>query len=419
MLGMGLTWASFIGVLFVLFQLFGTGIFEYQSQSKLSNKFEAVSPSIELIATPIFLPTTTIETTTTTTSSTTSIPAPVTTIASNQTTVVGENIAPVEVAPTTLPAEIATTTTQPVEIVTTTLPPVIDPTMVEQSTAAIKRVIKASEGDVIGRIMAPSIGLDKFIVEGAAATELRSAIGRYRGTAFLGNKGNVALAGHRTTYGAPFGRIGELLPGDKINVLTPVGTAIYEVMDPVAASKLWAGTVREIGAGYSVVGPSDEFVLADVGDNRLTLTACHPKFSAEERIIVVAQLIGEPFAMLNPEFGKSIAQITTPPTLANGEVAPETVVDPSINSTEPLFDPSVNVDVTPVAIQTLSVTLDGLPNQIAPSIVFALLTLVVMTAIAAASEKFGRLRAYMFGSAPFFIVLWFFFRNLELLLPAY
>jgi LPXTG-site transpeptidase (sortase) family protein len=418
MLGMGLTWASFIGILFVLFQLFGTGIFEYQSQSKLSSKFEAAAPSIELIATPIFLPTTTIETTTTTTSSTTSIPAPVTTIASNQTTVVGENIAPVEVAPTTLPAEV-TTTTLPIEIAPTTLPPVIDPTMVEQSTAAIKRVIKASEGDVIGRIMAPSIGLDKFIVEGAAATELRSAIGRYRGTAFLGNKGNVALAGHRTTYGAPFGRIGELLPGDKINILTPVGTAIYEVMDPVVASKLWAGTVREIGGGYSIVGPSDEFVLADVGDNRLTLTACHPKFSAEERIIVVAQLIGEPFAMLNPEFGKSIAQITTPPTLANGEVASETQVDPSINSTEPLFDPSVNVDVTPVAIQTLSVTLDGLPNQIAPSIVFALLTLVVMTAIAAASEKFGRLRAYMFGSAPFFIVLWFFFRNLELLLPAY
>jgi len=419
MLGMGLTWASFIGILFVLFQLFGTGVFEYQSQSKLSSKFEAASPSIELIATPIFLPTTTIETTTTTTSSTTSIPAPVTTIASNQTTVVGENIAPVEVAPTTLPAEIATTTTLPVEIVTTTLPPVIDPTMVEQSTAAIKRVIKASEGDVIARIMAPSIGLDKFIVEGAAATELRSAVGRYRGTAFLGNKGNVALAGHRTTYGAPFGRIGELMPGDKINILTPVGTAIYEVMDPVVASKLWAGTVREIGAGYSVVGPSDEFVLADVGDNRLTLTACHPKFSAEERIVVVAQLIGEPFAMLNPEFGKAVAQITTPPPLANGEVAPATQVDPSLDSTEPVFDPSANVVVAPVVIQTLKVTLDGLPNQIAPSIVFALMTLIVMTAIAAASEKFGRLRAYIFGSVPFLIILWFFFRNLELLLPAY
>ena len=410
---MALTWASFVGILFVLFQLFGTGVFEYQSQSKLSSKFEAASPSFELVATPIFLPTTTIETTTSTTSSTTSIPAPVTTVMSTETTVAGEIIAPVETT-------VVIATTLPIEIAPTTLPAVIDPTMIEQSTAAISRVTKASEGEVIGRIMAPSIGLDKFIVEGAAAIELRAAIGRYRGTAFLGDKGNVALAGHRTTYGAPFGRIGELLPGDKINVLTPVGTAIYEVMDPVVASKLWAGTVRAIGGGYSIVGPSDEFVLADVGDNRLTLTACHPKFSAEERIIVVAQLIGEPFAMLNPEFGKAVAQITTPSTLPNGEVDPEaSQVDPSLNSATPVVDPSLNVVEFQEITQTLQVTLNGLPNQIAPSIVFALMTLIVMTAIAATAEKFGRLRAYIFGSVPFLIVLWFFFRHLELLLPAY
>jgi len=410
---MALTWASFVGILFVLFQLFGTGVFEYQSQSKLSSKFEAASPSFELVATPIFLPTTTIETTTSTTSSTTSIPAPVTTVMSTETTVAGEIIAPVETT-------VVIATTLPIEIAPTTLPAVIDPTMIEQSTAAISRVTKASEGEVIGRIMAPSIGLDKFIVEGAAATELRSAIGRYRGTAFLGDKGNVALAGHRTTYGAPFGRIGELLPGDKINVLTPVGTAIYEVMDPVVASKLWAGTVRAIGGGYAIVGPSDEFVLADVGDNRLTLTACHPKFSAEERIIVVAQLIGEPFAMLNPEFGKAVAQLTTPSTLPNGEVDPgASQVDPSLNPATPVVDPSLNVVEIQEIRQTLQVTLNGLPNQIAPSIVFALMTLIVMTAIATASEKFGRLRAYIFGSVPFLVVLWFFFRHLELLLPAY
>ena len=391
-IGMGLTWTSFIGILFVLFQLYGTGVFAYQSQSNLSGKFDAVAPSFELTAMPIFLPTTTITTSTTSTLP----PVPTSTVVPSETTLPVESFVPSE----------------------TTLPPVIDPTMVEQSVAAVSRVTKASQGDVIGRIMAPSIGLDKFIVEGAGATDLRSAIGRYRGTAFIGDKGNVALAGHRTTYGAPFGRIGDLLPGDKINILTPVGTAIYEVLDPVVASKLWAGTVREIGGGYSIVGPSDEFVLADVGDNRLTLTACHPRFSAEERIVVVAQLIGEPFAMLNPEFGKSIAQITTPSTLANGEAA-TAPVDPSLNPIVPEIDPSLNVVEAPKVIQTLQVSLNGLPNQIAPSIVFALLTLVVMTAIAAASEKFGRLRAYIFGSAPFFIVLWFFFRNLELLLPAY
>ena len=405
---MALTWASFVGILFVLFQLFGTGLIAYQSQSNLSGKFDAASPSFELTATPIFLPTTTVETVTTILS-----PAPVTTVMSTEATVAGDNFVAVE---TTVVVE----TTLPPAVAPTTVPAVIDPTMVEQSTEAISHVTKASEGEVIGRIMAPSIGLDKFILEGAATTELRAAIGRYRGTAFLGDKGNVALAGHRTTYGAPFGRIGELLPGDKINVLTPVGTAIYEVMDPVVASKLWAGTVRAIGGGYSIVGPSDEFVLADVGDNRLTLTACHPKFSAEERIIVVAQLVGEPFAMLNPEFGKAVAQITTPSTLPNGEVDPGAPqVDPSLNSATPVVDPSLNVVEFQEIRQTLQVTLNGLPNQIAPSIVFALMTLIVMTAIAATVEKFGRLRAYIFGSVPFLIVLWFFFRHLELLLPAY
>ena len=405
---MALTWASFVGILFVLFQLFGTGLIAYQSQSNLSGKFDAASPSFELTATPIFLPTTTVETVTTILS-----PAPVTTVMLTEATVAGDNFVAVE---TTVVVE----TTLPPAVAPTTVPAVIDPTMVEQSTEAISHVTKASEGEVIGRIMAPSIGLDKFILEGAATTELRAAIGRYRGTAFLGDKGNVALAGHRTTYGAPFGRIGELLPGDKINVLTPVGTAIYEVMDPVVASKLWAGTVRAIGSGYSIVGPSDEFVLADVGDNRLTLTACHPKFSAAERIIVVAQLVGEPFAMLDPEFGKAVAQITTPSTLPNGEVAPgASQVDPSLNPTAPRFDPSVNVVETPVIRQTLQVTLNGLPNQIAPSIVFALMTIIVMTAIAATAEKIGRLRAYIFGSVPFLIVLWFLFRQLELLLPAY
>jgi len=182
---------------------------------------------------------------------------------------------------------------------------------------------------------------------------------------------------------------------------------------------LWVGTVREISGGHAIVGPSDEFVLADVGDNRLTLTACHPKFSAEERIIVVAQLVGEPFAMLDPVFGQAIAEITTPSTLANGEVAPETPVDPSLNSATPVVDPSLNAVETLEIRQTLQITLDGLPNQIAPSIVFALLTLIVMTAIAATVEKFGRLRAYAFGSMPLLVVLWFFFRNLELLLPAY
>ncbi len=375
MLGLTLTWVSFIGVLFVMFQIWGTGVVEYQAQSNLSNKFNSIVPTIDSTA---MLPGASITTTT-------------------------------QIVPTNSP-----TTLAPAISTDTTLPALTGVTSFEQSTETINRVTRAAAGDVIARIMIPAIGLDKIVVEGAATDELRSAIGRYRGTAFLGGKGNASLAGHRTTYGAPFGRINELLPGDKINLLTPVGTAIYEVLDPLVASKSWAGAARETNGGYLIVGPSDEFVLADVKDNRLTLTACHPKFSAEERIIVVAQLIGEPFEMLDPDFGASSAP-TTPSTPGVDESLP---VSPPV-SLAPEDDPSSNLYRQPQELQTLQVTLNGLPNQFAPSLVFALMTLVVMTAIAVAVEKFGRLRAYVFGSMPFLIALWFLFRQIELLLPAY
>lgn len=371
-------------MLFVVFQIWGTGVVEYQSQSNLSEEFNAISATFD---SPAILPATPL--------------MPITT--------------PTQNMPTNSP-----TTLAPVVSTDTTLPAPSGVASFEQSTEAINRVTKAAAGDVIARIMIPSIGLDKIIVEGAATDELRSAIGRYRGSAFLGGKGNASLAGHRTTYGAPFGRINELLPGDKINLLTPVGTAIYEVLDPVVASKSWAGAAREVNGGYLIVGPSDEFVLADVKDNRLTLTACHPKFSAEERIVVVAQLVGEPFVMLDPSFIVSSAPATpapaaSPALAAGGEVSPES---PQV-SLAPENDPSFNDYGAPQELQTLQVTLNGLPNQFAPSLVFALMTLVVMTAIAVAVEKFGRLRAYFFGATPFLIALWFLFRQIELLLPAY
>lgn len=374
-------------MLFVVFQIWGTGVVEFQSQSNLSEEFNAISQTFD---SPAILPATPL--------------MPITT--------------PTQIVPTNSP-----TTLAPVVSTDTTLPAPSGVASFEQSTEAINRVTKAAAGDVIARIMIPSIGLDKIIVEGAATDELRSAIGRYRGSAFLGGKGNASLAGHRTTYGAPFGRINELLPGDKINLLTPVGTAIYEVLDPVVASKSWAGAAREVNGGYLIVGPSDEFVLADVKDNRLTLTACHPKFSAEERIVVVAQLVGEPFVMLDPSFIVSSAPATpapatspaSPALAAGGEVSPES---PPV-SLAPENDPSFNDYGAPQELQTLQVTLNGLPNQFAPSLVFALMTLVVMTAIAVAVEKFGRLRAYFFGATPFLIALWFLFRQIELLLPAY
>ncbi len=142
------------------------------------------------------------------------------------------------------------------------------------------------EGDPVGIISIPKIGVGDVIVEGVSKADLKKGPGHYPGTPLPGQKGNVGIAGHRTTYGAPFNRIDELVPGDEIKVATPQGEFTYEVIPaPGQTTQAW----------YAVA-PTDVEVLADVGDNRITLTACHPKYSAKQRIIVHAVLSTPPAA---------------------------------------------------------------------------------------------------------------------------
>lgn len=146
--------------------------------------------------------------------------------------------------------------------------------------------IERAPGDVVGRIRAERIDLDQFIVEGVDPVQLQAGPGHYPGTPMPGMMGNSSVAGHRTTWGAPFNRIDELLPGDEVEVDMPWGTATY-VVDPQDD-----GEGGEIG--HFIVDPSVVEVLDQDGSNRLTLTSCHPKFSARLRIIVTATLVSEP-----------------------------------------------------------------------------------------------------------------------------
>jgi sortase A len=131
-----------------------------------------------------------------------------------------------------------------------------------------------ADGDAMARLVIPDIGVDKIVVQGVSLEDLKHGPGHYPDTPMPGQPGNVAIAGHRTTYGAPFNRINELENGDEIQVTTAQGTFVYAVM------------------GQQIVSPSQVEVLNNQGDNRLTLTACHPKYSASQRIIVSALLVG-------------------------------------------------------------------------------------------------------------------------------
>jgi sortase A len=131
------------------------------------------------------------------------------------------------------------------------------------------------EGDPVAHIEIPKIGVDKVVVEGVGVQDLKKGPGHYPETPLPGQKGNAAIAGHRTTYGAPFNRVDELEPGDEIFVTTVQGRFRYLMVE------------------QQIVAPSAVEVLEDKGDNRLTLTACHPKLSARQRIIIVAELAAD------------------------------------------------------------------------------------------------------------------------------
>lgn len=202
-------------LLFVAYQLWGTGLYTAQQQDKLRTQFEhALHLSTPPSTSP---PTTTVVTRPDTASST-------------------------------------TTTTQPAP-----LPPPV--------------------GGAVAQIRIPSIGVDDIVVNGTSRDDLRKGPGHYPDTPLPGETGNAAIAGHRTTYGAPFGRLDELSIGDLILFRTLTGTYTYEVYETPFA-----------------VQPNDVTVLKNnpLRPAILTLTTCTPKYSAAQRLIVHAALKEKP-----------------------------------------------------------------------------------------------------------------------------
>ena len=160
--------------------------------------------------------------------------------------------------------------------------------LAERDPATAPPMAPPPEGEPIGIIGIPRIGVEHVVVEGVSKADLKKGPGHYPGTPLPGQAGNAGIAGHRTTYGAPFNRIDELVPGDEINVVTAQGLFTYEV---IAAPGQPAD-----GQAWYAVSPKDVEVLSAKGDNRITLTACHPKYSARERIIVHGVLRSAPAA---------------------------------------------------------------------------------------------------------------------------
>jgi sortase A len=212
-------------------------------------------------------------------------------------------------------------------------------------------------GEAVAIVRIPTIGVDKAVVEGVGVPDLKKGPGHYPQTPMPGQPGNAAIAGHRTTYGAPFSRLDELDPGDEIRVTTRQGRFRFQV------------------ERTQVVKPNQVEVLAPPADGRahLTLTTCNPRYSARERLVVHAVLVGEP----------------APPT------------------------------TTTVAAVTLDAPgLSGDRQAAGPTVRWALACLALALATWFASRRWRRWPAYLVGGALFLAALFALFENVSRLLPA-
>ncbi|HXY17089.1 MAG TPA: class D sortase [Gaiellaceae bacterium] len=144
--------------------------------------------------------------------------------------------------------------------------------------------LDSHEGEALGRIKIPRIGLNMVLVNGTSTGSLEKGPGRDLETYMPGEGQLVYIAGHRTTYLAPFSRIDQIRRGDPVTIELPYGTFVYRV------------------TGHVIVPADDLARLRSHGREVLALQACHPRFFATDRYIVYAKPVrviprrGAPYA---------------------------------------------------------------------------------------------------------------------------
>ncbi len=129
----------------------------------------------------------------------------------------------------------------------------------------------SQRGDAIARLRIPALGVDEIVVNGTDSETLKQGPGRYLGSAMPGEGELVYIAGHRTTYGAPFSRIDRLRKGDRVFLELPYATVEYAI------------------TGHRIVAATETSVLDSKGREQLALQACHPRFFASHRWISYAR----------------------------------------------------------------------------------------------------------------------------------
>lgn len=346
-LGLALVVAGIILLLFVGYQLLGTNLTEQHKQNHLKQEFDRA-----VAAQAATLPTTTVPATTV---PTTTVPA-------------------TTVPPTSVPSAATAAGSPTTSTPATSTPP----------TTAANQAAGASDNPTVGttpkavptgaaldHLVIPAIGVDKYVVQGVGESDLMAGPGHYPQTVLPGQVGNAAIAGHRTTYGAPFFRLNALKSGDRIII---TDTSDHQYTYRVKTLK--------------VVAPTDVAVLDPTRTAELTLTTCNPRFSLTSRLVVVATL--------------SVPKHHS----AKGAVAAAPAPAPA-----------------PLPGQPLASATLGTGNSTArkPALIYGALVVVlwILTRVTVLhTRRWKRNLAYLVGVAACLVALWFTFENVVRLLPT-
>ncbi len=355
--------------LFAIYQLFGTALITAQAQSSLENDLDTVT---EELASDEFIQNTFMKL---------------------ETVTISEDVERTE----TVETEVSSS-------------PFDDFTAEEIS--ALGNIVYKPQGEAIAQIVAPVMGLDSIVVSGTAVSDLRKGPGHYTDSAALCSTGNAAIAGHRTTYGSPFGDIANLKFGDEIRVNTPYGNCIYTVTERF------------------IVEPSDTWVVKDQGDNRLTLTSCHPKYSAAQRYIVVAELTQTdvPYLPSQEEISALISS-TTEITVVSEEVTTTETVEREVEVAREVTE-TIRDEANTVIEKTTTVTegfgegLDGDDDQLLAVILYGLVFFAVWYRIYRIANSENKERKFKYitygvGVFPLFVAMGLWFYRVDLFLPSY
>lgn len=265
-------------------------------------------------------------------------------------------------------------------IIATTSPTATSPkTTTTKGTSAFLPVT-----DALALIEIPSINISKIVVEGITPKDLRRGPGHFPKTPLPGELGNSAIAGHRTSYDAPFGNLNTIAIDDVIYITTPKGKFAY--------------TVKEV----SIVAPDKTSILANTPKvATLTLITCHPRFSTSQRLIVSAEL-----STSSPTTAPAIAATPTTTPQVVETTPPEEIAEVSANDFGRWFSDTSAI----------------FPTLLCGALLFAIATsrkfLRKRISGRVTSRRIASMTTYALISVPFLVTLFFFYRYINLLLPA-